>query len=110
MKRMALALGCLVAFAAATWFGGWWAALALALVIGAVLRPSSPALVGVAAGLAWLGLILQADRGGSLGRLLERLGGVFGVPGWTIVALAAGFAFLTGWSGARVGAVFRPRP
>lgn len=110
MRRLALVLSCGVGFAAVTWLGGWWGALVMAGILGAMLQSFAPGLVGLAAGLAWLGMILQADRHGSLGRLLERLGGVFGIPGWTIVALAAGVAFLTCWSGARVGSLLRREP
>jgi hypothetical protein len=92
------------AFAAATWLLGWWAVPVLALIAGALRATWAPWLVGSGAGLGWLGMILASDRDGSLGRLLGRLGALLGVPGWTILALAVGFAALLGWSGARLGA------
>lgn len=106
MKRGALVLGATLAFAAATWIAGWWAVVALAIALGLLLRDLPPSLIGTAAALAWLGMILAADRAGSLGRLLDRLGGLVGVPGWSIVLLAAGFAFLLAWSAARLAGLF----
>lgn len=104
-----LVIACGMAFAAATWFGGWWAVPALALLLGAVLRSLSPLLIGTAAAIAWVAMILAADRGGSLWRLLEQTGGVFGAQGWMILVLAGGFAFLLAWSGARLGGLIQAR-
>lgn len=105
-----LLVACGLAFAAATWFGGWWAVPVLSLLLGAVTRRLSPPLVGTAAAIAWLAMILEADRGGSLWRLLDQLGGIFGAQGWMILILAGGFAFLLGWSGARLGGLLQVRP
>jgi hypothetical protein len=111
VKRAALVLSAAVAFAAATWVAGWWAVVVLAMACGVLVRDLPAALVGVAAGLAWLGMILAADRSGSLDRLLDRLGGMLGVPGWFLPVLAAGFACLLGWSGAHLtGHLRRPEP
>ena len=110
MKRPLLVIACGMAFAAATWFGGWWAVPALALLFGAVLRPLSPLLIGTSAVIAWFAMILEADRGGSLWRLLDQLGGIFGAQGWMILILAGGFAFLLAWSGARLGGLIQARP
>lgn len=110
MKRLLLAIASGAAFAVATWFGGWWAVPALALLLGALLRSLSPLLIGTAAAIAWFVIILAADRGGSLWRLLDQLGGIFGAQGWMILMLAGGFAFLMAWSGARLGGLIRARP
>ncbi len=109
MRRTVLVLTAAGLFAAGTWLAGWWAVVVLALVSGLLLRDLPAVLVGAAAGLAWLGMILAADRDGSLRRLLARLGTLVGVPGWIIPGLAAGFAFLLAWSGARLAGEFRPR-
>lgn len=95
------------AFATATWVAGWWAVIAVAMVVGYLRRDLPAALIGAAAAVAWLGLILAADRDGSLGRLLGRLGGLLGVPGWIIPVLAAAFASLLAWGAARLVAEFR---
>lgn len=109
MRRVALLLAAAVAFAAVTWLAGWWAVVVLAVACGALFRDLPAPLVGIAAGLAWLGMILAADQNGSLGRLLDRLGGMLGVSGWILPVLAAGFAGLLAWSGARLAGQFRPR-
>ncbi len=109
MRRAALVIVAAAVFAAGTWIAGWWAVIVAALFCGLFLRDLAAALVGTAAGLAWLGMILAADRDGSLGRLLDRLGGLLGVPGWLIPVLAAGFAFLLAWSAARLGGELRPK-
>jgi len=109
MKRLLQTLTAVAAFAAATWLAGWSAVVILALGLPFLLPGLSPTGIGVAAAVAWLGLILGADRDGSLGRLLTRLGGMMGVPGWMILAMAAGFAFLLAWAAARVVGLARPR-
>lgn len=109
MRRVALMLAAAASFAAVTWVAGWWAVVVLAMVCGTLVRDLPAVLVGVAAGVAWLGMILAADRDGSLGRLLDRLGGMLGVPGGLLPVLAAGFACLLAWSGARLAGQFRPR-
>lgn len=109
MRRTVLVLAAAVVFAAGTWIAGWWAVVAAALVCGLLLGDLPAILVGVAAGLAWLGMILAADRDGSLGRLLDRLGSLLGVPGWVIPVLPVGFAFLLAWSAARLAGEFRPK-
>lgn len=109
MRPVAIVVLAAGAFAAATWLLGWWAVPVLAFAVGAVRAAWAPVLVGSGAGLGWLGMILAADQDGSLGRLLGRLGEMLGVPGWTILALAVGFAALLGWSGARLGALVGSR-
>lgn len=102
MRRALVLVPLALAFAAGTWVGGWLGVVAVALAAPWLLRTLQPVTLGLGAALAWLGLIAGADDGGSLGRLLPRLGGLFGVPGWVLVMVAVLYAFLLAWSTARL--------
>jgi hypothetical protein len=89
------------AFAAGAWLGGWWTVAVIAAV-WAWWRRGAPWRAGLAAGAAWAGLLGLTIPWAALGRLAPRLGGVFGLPGWAMLALTPGFALLLAWSAARV--------
>jgi hypothetical protein len=91
-----------LAYAAGTWLGGWLGVVGVTLAAQWLLRDLAPGRLGLGAALAWLGIIAASSEAGSRGRLLERVGGIFGVPGWTLAVLAVGFAFLLAWSTARL--------
>jgi hypothetical protein len=87
--------------AAGTWLVGWWAVIAVAVVWQLLWREGPAWRAALAAALAWallLALIPQAP----LGRLTERLAGLFRLPPWALVPLVLGYASLLGWSSARV--------
>ena len=88
-------------FAAGTWLGGWWSVVLVAAV-WSLWRRRPAWRAGVAAAIAWAGLLALTIPWAPLGRLAARLGSVFSMPGWAALALPPLFAFLLGWSGARV--------
>lgn len=102
MRKLLALTALALAFAAGTWVGGWLGVVAVALAAPWLLRTLTPFALGLGAAIAWLALIAGSDDGGSLGRLLPRLGGLFGVPGWVLVAVAVLYAFLLAWSTARL--------
>ena len=87
-------------FALGTWLVGWWAVVLLSAV-WSLWRRRSAWRAGLAAALSW-GVLLATIPWAPLGRLAPRLGGAFGVPGWATLLLPPLFAFLLGWSAARV--------
>lgn len=92
--------------AGSTWLAGWWA-VPLVCFAWASLRPTAtPWHAGVAAGVAW-GALLGALPSGEMGRLAERLGGVFSMPWAAPVLITIGVAGAMGWSAARLGAALR---
>jgi hypothetical protein len=94
------------AMAVGTWSMGWWTVPAVAAVWGILVGTTRPWLAGLAAATAW-GALLAGAPWDAFRRLAPRLGGIFHLPGWGMVALTLGFAWLLGWSAARVGAGFR---
>jgi len=96
----------------ATWVAGWWTIVAGA-ALWAYLRPGGPWRAGLAAALAWAGLLAFTLPPAPLLRLAPRIGGLLGVPGWAAVLLTLAYAGLLGWSTARVTravALGHPRP
>lgn len=91
--------------AAGTWLGGWWAVPLLAAG-WQWLRPGSSWSLGVAALLAWGGLLMLLPPA-PFGRLLERLGGLVSLPGPVLLILPLGYALLLGWSAARLTLALR---
>ena len=94
-----------VLMAAGTWLVGWWAVIAVAVVWQLVARDGPAWRAAVAAPLAW-GVLLALIPLAPLGRLTERLAGIFRLPPWMFVLLVLGYASLLGWSAARVARAF----
>lgn len=92
--------------AVGTWLGGWWT-IAVVAALWSLWRRRGAWRAGFAAALAWAALLSLTIPLAPLARLAVRLGGIFGLPGWTILLLPPLFAFLLGWSGARAVAVGR---
>jgi hypothetical protein len=88
-----------------TRWGGWWAVPLLAAG-WQWLRPGSAWSIGVAALLAWGGLLLLLPPG-PFGRLLERMGGLTPLPGPALLVLPLGYALLLGWGAARLTLALR---
>jgi hypothetical protein len=105
MKPGALVTTTLLAvlMATGTWMVGWWAVPMVAAAWGMIFRPTRPWLAGLAGSVAW-GAVLVGAPWDALRRLTPRLGGIFHLPGWGMLALTLGFVWLLGWSAARVGA------
>jgi hypothetical protein len=95
----------LLAMALATWAAGWWGVLAAGTLWGLLRR--RPALAGIAAAAAWLGLLALDGPVDALRRLMQRTGGIFGVPGWVLVIATLLFPFLLAWSAARLARACR---
>lgn len=87
--------------AAGTWLWGWWSVVLVATV-WSLWRRRPAWRAGVAAASAWAGLMALTIPWAPLSRLAPRLGGTFGVPEWVALVLPPLFAFLLGWSAARV--------
>lgn len=94
-----------VLMAAGTWLGGWWAVPLLAAG-WQWLRPGSAWSIGVAALLAWGGLLMLLPPA-PFGRLLERLGGLLSLPGPLLLVLPLAYVLLLGWSAARLTLALR---
>lgn len=103
-----VALLCAV-MAVGTWTVGWWTVPMVAAGWGILFGAPRPWLAGLAGALAW-GVLLAGAPWDALRRLAPRLGGIFHLSGWGMVALTLGFAWLLGWSAARAVACFRPAP
>lgn len=88
-----------------TWWGGWWAVPLLAAG-WQWLRPGSAWSIGVAALLAWGGLLMLLPPA-PFGRLLERLGGLLSLPGPVLLVLPLAYVLLLGWSAARLTLALR---
>ena len=86
-----------VGFALATAYMGWWTVPLLALLLGMRLGPG---LVGLAAALGWAGLLGRDALAAPLLPYAGKLGGLFGLPGWSFVLLTVLFAGLLAWSAA----------
>ena len=78
-RRLAEVTLLTVLIGVATWFGGWWAAPIVAAAWQLIRRAEPSWLAGLAATLAWGGLLLRLPWL-PLGRLVLRLSGVFHLP------------------------------
>ena len=99
-------------FAVVTAAGGWLAVPASAafwaLLAGEERRRELSLALAAAAG--WALLLLWTLHGVAAARLLGLLGGIFRVPGWTLVVLTLAIPFLLAWSAAAVaGEIHRSR-
>jgi hypothetical protein len=99
-----------VAFAAGTFFVGWWSipviALAWGWLVGPMRRPATRAALGVA--LAWMGFLAYDAMRGPAGRLARTLGELFHLSGVVVAIVTVGFAVILAWSAAIVGSESAP--
>lgn len=92
-----------IAMAACTWFVGWYAVPVLAAIYALLLRkPYASGDASLAALLAWGALLARVAAAPPFPTLLDRLGGIFPIPGTAVVAVTLVFAVLLAWSAARV--------
>lgn len=100
-----------VAFAAGTFFVGWWSipiiALAWGWLVGPKRRPAVRAAVGAA--LAWMGFLAYDTVRGPIGRLARTLGELMHLPAVVVVGVTLLFAIILAWSAAIVGAETAPK-
>lgn len=112
MIRAVLTIAVLaVACAAGTVLAGWWTLPLIGLGAGAALSDDRPVgvVAGVAAGLAWGGILAWTATQGPVGALADRVGSVFGAPGPVLFLLAIAFSILAAGSAAVVGQGVRRR-
>lgn len=88
-------------FGAGTIIAGWWC-LPLIAALWCVGRRGLPWRAGAAAAVAWVVLPAFTLQWGPLSRLMPRIGGVLGLPGWVFLLLPPVYAWLLAWSAARV--------
>jgi hypothetical protein len=98
------------AFAAGTFFVGWWSVAVVAFawgwLVGPTRRPATRAAAGAA--LAWLGLLANDAMRGPAGRLARTLGDVLHLPAGVLVGLTVLFPVILAWSAAIVGGESAP--
>lgn len=93
-----------IGFAAVTAAGGWVAVPASA-AFWVLLAPRErwrELSLAVAASAGWALLLAWSLHGAAASRLLSLLGGIFRVPGWTLIALTIALPALLAWSAAVV--------
>ena len=100
-------LSLVLAFTLATWVLGWLAVPVVAFAFGATAARSRVPLESLVAALAaWLVLLgVQAARG-PVDHVAHVLGGIVGVPAWSIVLVSLVFGSALAWSAAVLGRVF----
>ncbi len=85
------------AMLAATWIAGWWG---VALVAAAWGWRGQARDAAVAAFVAWAALLAWTASSGALLPFASRLGGIFSLPRWAMVAVTPLFAALLAWGAA----------
>jgi hypothetical protein len=99
-----------VAFVGGTLLVGWWSIPIIALVWGWLVGPSRrPATrAGIAAGLAWVGFLVNDAMRGPAGRLARTLGSLLRLPPVALIVVTVLFAVILAWSAAIVGSESAP--
>lgn len=97
----------MLAMIAATWIASWWGLALVAAVWGWRGRALDAA---IAAFVAWVALLAWTASTGALMPFAARLGGIFSVPPWAMVAVTPLFAALLAWGTAALWAGRRPVP
>ena len=94
-------LAAVIAFC--TWFSAWWCVPVIAAAWALVRRTAlAPIEAGLGALLGWTVLLLVNVGAPAFAVLLNRLGGVFPVPGAIVLLIALLFAGLLAWSAGRL--------
>lgn len=106
MRRAARTALLAIAFALATWSAGWWSVCVVAAAWPWIARDARHPVLEATAGalLAWAGILAWTAVTGPLGELLRRVGGIFGAPGWALVAGTLVYGILLAWSSATISA------
>lgn len=91
---------------AATWLGGWWGVVVVALVAGVCHRADGgrPWRVALATVLAWAGLLAFDAMSGSLPHVARTVGGATRAPAFALLVVTLLLAALLAWSAAIVTA------
>jgi hypothetical protein len=98
-----------VLMATLTWFAGWWTVPVIGAAYGAWAARERLTLVTatLAAVLGWGALLAYDASAGPLGRLLQVLGTLFGLPGAALVVLTLAYAALLAVSAAALARSLR---
>lgn len=92
-----------ILMAAATYSVGWYSVPVLGALYALLLRKEHAAGdAALAALLGWGALLARVSAAPSFTTLLDRLGGIFPIPGTAVVALTLVLAVLLAWSSARI--------
>jgi hypothetical protein len=88
---------------------GWWAPAIWGALLGMLMpRARIVRAAAISASLGWAFLlILPLVRGGAVGALATRLGAVFGIPAWALVAVTIAFPAVLAASAAWLIVVLR---
>ena len=90
----------LLGFGAGTIVAGWWGVAVVGAVWGLTGR-AAPWRAGAAAALTWVLLLAFTVEWAPLTRLVPKVAGVVGLPGWVFPLLIPVFAWLLAWSATR---------
>jgi hypothetical protein len=87
------------AFGIGTWVLGWWAVPLFAAAAGVIARhaPGQAAAAGIAAAVAWGGLLVWSALRGSVLSFAAQAGGAMGVSGLVLIVLTIVFPALVAW-------------
>jgi hypothetical protein len=108
MNRALRLLGGALVVAALTWWLGWWTVPLVAALWGLRGKPME---VAQAALLAWAGILAAQSIRAPLLPLADRVGGIFGLPAWGLLAVTPLFAALVAWAAATITQrIAAPRP
>ena len=92
-----------IVLAVATYLVGWICVPIVGAVYAiAIHKSSAPGEAALAALLAWGALLVRVAVVPAFTTLLERLGGIFPLPGVGVAVLALVFAMALAWSSARL--------
>lgn len=105
--RLVVMVALVIAFALATWAGGWWTVPIVAFVAGTRERSGGarPSAIALAAAVAWGVLLIASSTSAAFGTLVRELAGIMALPGVAIVLLTLVFPALLAWSAAALAGV-----
>lgn len=103
--RLVVMVALVLAFALATWAGGWWTVPIVAFVAGTRERSggAKPSGIAIAAAVAWGVLLIVSSTTAAFATLVRELAGIMALPGAAIVLLTLLFPALLAWSAAALG-------
>lgn len=88
---------------------GWWSVAAVGIVSGLVSRPGRAAVLetGCGAAFGWAAILAGSAVSGPVWVVAQRVGPVFGMPGWGFLAVTMVFPALLAGSAALVAGELR---
>ena len=109
MRGLAAMLVIAIVLALGTWLVGWWAVPLVAAIAGAMLAGHSRAavMIALAAGIAWIALLVADAMHGRLFTLASLLGRIFPLPWPLLLVVTITYVMLMSWSAAVLGDAIR---